>query len=431
MQNMKNITRQEKTNFYGLGIAPRLLEILEELGYRSPTPIQWQSIPASLEGKDLVGIAQTGTGKTLAFGIPMLQRLAASGGKGLVVLPTRELALQVDESLRTIGRKIGLRTAVLIGGEAMPKQLNALRRKPHIIVATPGRLSDHAGRGTVRLDDVKILVLDEADMMLDMGFLPQIKDILRLVPRERQTMLFSATIPNEIMKIAAEYMALPIRIEVAPSGTAAENVEHEVIVIDREAKFGQLKKILADAKGSTLVFARTKHGVKNLAHKISDSGIKAAEIHSNRTLVQRRQALDGFKLGAYRVLVATDIAARGIDVKGIELVVNYDLPENSENYVHRIGRTGRAGESGKAISFALPNQLRDLRDIERLIHKSLNITKLAATPFTPQMPSGGGSRGFGRNSGPKRGPSGPKPAYQRYKPKAYSRRSKPSGRNSR
>ena len=383
---MKNTIRQENLNFNGLGIAPRLLEILGALGYDAPTPIQCQTIPASLEGKDLVGIAQTGTGKTLAFGIPMLQRLAINKGRGLVVLPTRDLALQVDESLRTIGQKIGLRTAVLIGGEPMPKQLNALRRQPHIIIATPGRLIDHTGRGTVRLGDVKILVLDEADMMLDMGFLPQIKEIIKLVPRQRQTMLFSATIPNEVMKIAADYMSVPIRIEVTPSGTAAEKVEHEVIVIDREAKFGQLKKLLSDTKGSVLVFARTKHGVKNLTRKIVMAGVKATEIHSNRSLSQRRKALADFKIGACRVLVATDIAARGIDIQGIELVVNYDIPKNSEDYVHRIGRTGRAGLSGKAVSFALPNELREVRDIERLIHKTLNITKLAKPATAGRAP---------------------------------------------
>ncbi|MFA6106278.1 MAG: DEAD/DEAH box helicase [Patescibacteria group bacterium] len=368
-------TQTEALSFSGLGIAPRLLDILTQLNYTTPTPIQVQSIPTSLEGKDLVGIAQTGTGKTLAFGIPMLQLLATNKGKGLVVLPTRELALQVDESLRVIGNKIGLRTAVLIGGEAMGRQLFALRRNPHIIVATPGRLADHAKRGTVKLNDVKILVLDEADMMLDMGFLPQIKEILKLVPKNRQTMLFSATMPNQIMKIAAEYMALPIRIEVAPAGTAAENVEHEIIVIDRDSKFPQLKKILEETKGSVLMFCRTKHSVKNLTQKIRLAGFSATEIHSNRSLVQRRAALNGFKLGQFRVLVATDIAARGIDVKGIELVINYDLPENSEDYVHRIGRTGRAGQSGKAISFALPSQMRDIRAIERLIKKTLNITR--------------------------------------------------------
>jgi len=381
---MTKNTQTEALSFNGLGIAPRILDILAELKYSIPTPIQIQSIPTSLEGKDLVGIAQTGTGKTLAFGIPMLQLLAANKGMGLVVLPTRELALQVDEHLRLIGRKLGLRTAVLIGGEAMGRQLNALRNRPHIIIATPGRLADHAKRGSVSLKEVKILILDEADMMLDMGFLPQIKEILKLVPKQRQTMLFSATMPTQIMKIATEYMALPIRIEVAPSGTAAENVEQEIFVIDRDSKFGQLTKILTETKGSVLIFARTKHGVKNLCQKINQAGFRAAEIHSNRSLGQRREALNGFKLGQYRVLVATDIAARGIDVKGIELVVNYDLPENSEDYVHRIGRTGRAGLSGKAISFALPHQSRDVKDIERLINKTLNITKIASDPNAPR-----------------------------------------------
>ena len=266
---MKTTTKQEALSFNGLGIAPKLLEILSELNYLTPTPIQSQSIPASLERKDMVGIAQTGTGKTLAFGIPMLQLLAVHKGMGLVVLPTRELALQVDEHLRIIGKKIGLRTSVLIGGESINKQLNTLRQKPHIIIATPGRLNDHTQRGSVDLSKVKILVLDEADMMLDMGFLPQIKSILKLLPdkSKRQTMLFSATMPNQIVKIASDYMSRPTRIEVAPAGTSAENVEQEIIVIDQKSKFDHLKKILKETKGSVLIFMRTKHAVKKMTQK--------------------------------------------------------------------------------------------------------------------------------------------------------------------
>lgn len=372
--------KQEASSFNGLGIAPKLLEILTNIGYETPTPIQIQSIPVSLERKDLVGIAQTGTGKTLAFGIPMIQLLAIHKGMGLVVLPTRELALQVDENLRVIGQKIGLRTAVLIGGESMAKQLSALKQKPHIIIATPGRLIDHTERRSVSLRDVKILVLDEADMMLDMGFLPQIKSILKLVPKERQTMLFSATMPSQIIKIASEHMSLPTRIEVAPAGTSSENVEQEIIIIDKESRLEHLKKVLGETRGSVLIFARTKHSVKNLTSKISFFGFSAAEIHSNRSLGQRREALNGFKLGKYRILVATDIAARGIDVKEIELVINFDLPEKSSDYVHRIGRTGRAGKSGRAISFVLPTQLKNVKEIEKLISKSLKVNKVASNP---------------------------------------------------
>lgn len=372
-------TKQGALSFNGLGIAPKLLEILTELGYQSPTPIQTQSIPVSLERKDIVGIAQTGTGKTLAFGVPMIQLLAIHKGMGLVVLPTRELALQVDENLKTIGEKIGLRTAVLIGGEPIERQLKVLRKKPHIIIATPGRLIDHTERRSVDLSNVKILVLDEADMMLDMGFLPQIRSVLKLVPKDRQTMLFSATMPSQIIKIASEYMALPTRIEVAPAGTSAEKVEQEIIMIEKEDRLNYLKKILTETKGSVLIFARTKHGVKNLTKKMRLNGFSAAEIHSDRSLGQRQMALKGFKLGQFRILIATDIAARGIDVKEIELVINYDLPEKTGDYVHRIGRTARAGKSGKAISFVLPTQLKNLREIEKLISKTLKINRIAAS----------------------------------------------------
>jgi len=375
---MKKKLQQGALSFNGLGIAPRLLEILTELGYLTPTPIQVQSIPLSLERKDMVGVAQTGTGKTLAFGIPMLQLLATYKGMGLVVLPTRELALQVDEHLRVIGTKIGLRTAVLIGGEPINKQIRALKTKPHIIIATPGRLMDHAERRLVNLSNVKVLVLDEADMMLDMGFLPQIKSILKLVPKERQTMLFSATMPSQVIKIATDYMMLPTRIEVAPSGTSAENVEQEMIVISKENRFDQLIKMLTNSNGSVLIFMRTKHAVKALTAKITKVGFSVAEIHSNRSLDQRKKALEGFKVGQYRILVATDIAARGIDVKEIELVVNYDLPEKSNDYVHRIGRTGRAGKGGKAVSFVMPDQIRSLREIEKLINKTLKVNKTVA-----------------------------------------------------
>ncbi|HAM88943.1 MAG: ATP-dependent RNA helicase protein [Candidatus Falkowbacteria bacterium GW2011_GWC2_38_22] len=400
---MKNTTERNVQGFNGLGIAPKLLQILAELEYLTPTPIQVQAIPASLERKDLVGIAQTGTGKTLAFGIPMLQLLAIHKGTGLVILPTRELALQVDENLKQIGAKIGLRTSVLIGGEPINRQLRALKTKPHIIIATPGRLIDHAERRSVDLSSVKILVLDEADMMLDMGFLPQIKSILKLVPRERQTMLFSATMPSQIVKIAADYMSLPTRIEVAPAGTSAENVEQEIFVIDKESKFDYLKKILSETKGSVLIFMRTKHSVKGLTRKISQIGFSAAEIHSNRSLDQRRSALEGFKMGKYRILIATDIAARGIDVKEIELVINFDLPEKSGDYVHRIGRTARAGKSGKAISFVMPSQIKNLREIEKLINKTIKTDKTPAELSALMQASGSESaRGGARMSITKR-----------------------------
>lgn len=374
-----------QTTFDGLGIAPKILEILDRLRFTVPTPIQYQSIPTALSGKDIMGIAQTGTGKTLAFGIPMIQRLAASGGNGLIVLPTRELALQVDEAINKIGRSLNIRTAVLIGGQNMNRQIGLLRRNPDIIIVTPGRLIDHLDRRTISLSKVSILVLDEADRMLDMGFAPQIKRILLNVPKERQTMLFSATMPPNIIQIARAYMKLPVRVEVTPSGSAATNVTHEIFIVGKESKLALLENIIKEYKGSTLIFTRTKFGAKKIAYAIRKMGYTSSEIHSDRSLSQRIKALSGFKNGAYQFLVATDIAARGIDVTNIELIVNFDLPNSAEDYVHRIGRTGRAGHSGHAISFATPNQKYDIRMIERLIKKQLPISKL---PDLPQIKSG-------------------------------------------
>lgn len=364
-------------SFNGFGIAPSLLEILERNHFTAPTPIQHQSIPPGLEGKDIIGIAQTGTGKTLAFGIPMIQRIATHGLKGLVVLPTRELAIQVDETLQQIGKSLGLRTAILIGGESMQKQINQLKRKPHIIIATPGRLIDHVEQKLVSLDAIKVLVLDEADRMFDMGFSPQIHKILAWLPKpdQRQTMLFSATMPDGIVALAARHMALPVRVEVARAGSVAELVEHEIFIVKREAKMDLLESLLREHKGTVLVFSRTKHGATKIAHWLKDNGERVTELHSNKSLAQRRQALDGFKTDRYRVLIATDIAARGIDVANIELVINYDLPSNSEDYVHRIGRTGRAGNVGKAISLATPDEQAEIRSIERLIQKTIPVTR--------------------------------------------------------
>ncbi len=369
------------TGFGGLGLAPKLLETLEKNKFTEPTPIQAQAIPVAVQGQDVMGIAQTGTGKTLAFGLPMIQRLAVTKGRGLVILPTRELALQVDEIFQKIGRHLNLRTAVLIGGASMFHQKKDLARKPHIIVATPGRLIDHLDQRTVNLSDVRVLVLDEADRMLDMGFEPQIQRILKTVPKDRQTMLFSATMPDEIVDIAKTYMKSPTRVEIARAGTSAETVEQEIIFVERNDKLRLLEKILKEySRGPILVFSRTKHGASKVCRALKGMGVSAAEIHSDRTLGQRRKALDGFKSGEYRVLVATDIAARGIDVKGIELVVNYDLPDQAEDYVHRIGRTGRAGTKGKAISFASPDQKYDVKSIEHLIRKSIPVSQTGELP---------------------------------------------------
>jgi ATP-dependent RNA helicase RhlE len=366
--------------FFGLGIAPNLLNILEKLKFTVPTPIQSKAIPIAIEGKDVMGIAQTGTGKTLAFAVPMIQRLAVTKGRGLVIVPTRELALQVEETFLKLRSAMAGGTAVLIGGASMNNQISMLRRNPSVIIATPGRLIDHLQHRTVRLDEVRILVLDEADRMLDMGFAPQISKILHSVPPERQTMLFSATMPKEIMTIASSYMKLPVSVEIAKSGTAIEKTIQELYIVRSENKRTLLEKILYQYHGSVLVFSRTKHNSTKIAKAIRDLGHTAAEIHSNRSLAQRKEALDGFKSGKYRVLVATDIAARGIDVKGIELVINYDIPEDPENYIHRIGRTGRAGHEGRAITFAMPDQAGDVKSIERLMRMVLPVSKHPEVP---------------------------------------------------
>ena len=363
-----NDIKIEPYGFNGLGIDIKIMQVLDRLGFKTPTPIQHKAIPVAIEGKDIVGIAQTGTGKTLAFGIPMIQRLAKlQGKKGLIILPTRELALQVEETLQKVGRTFGLKTAVIIGGASMGLQIKQLRYKPHIVIGTPGRINDHLQKRTLQLQDVAILVLDEADLMFDMGFAPQIKEILSYVPKDRQTMLFSATMPEAILKIATGNMKLPVRFEIAPHGTTAEKVSHELFFVKADQKMPLLLKLLSDYKGSVLVFTRTKHGAKKICKNLNTQHVGAAEIHSNRSLGQRKEALAGFKSGQYRVLVATDIASRGIDVKGIELVLNYDVPESPSDYVHRIGRTGRAGMEGKAISFAGPDQRHKVKDIERLI----------------------------------------------------------------
>jgi len=393
--------------FSSLGIAPNLLNVLERMKFTAPTPIQHKAIPIALEGKDIVGIAQTGTGKTLAFAIPMIQRLSNIKGRGLILVPTRELALQANETFQKFRHLIGVGTAVLIGGASMSNQIRSLRQNPRIVIATPGRLIDHMSHRTVHLDNVRILVLDEADRMLDMGFAPQIAKVLEGVPTERQTMLFSATMPQEIMRLASSYMKLPVSIEIAKSGTTAEKVSHEIFIVRQEDRRLLLEKILNQYHDSILIFTRTKYGASKLVRAVKDMGHSAAEIHSNRSFSQRREALDGFKSGKYRILVATDIASRGIDVTGIEIVINFDLPADPGNYVHRIGRTGRAGHEGRAISFAMPDQRGNIRDIEKLIRKELAISKHPDVPsadfyggHTPKPhPTGFAYRGMRKISG--------------------------------
>ncbi|MEX0649487.1 MAG: DEAD/DEAH box helicase [Candidatus Andersenbacteria bacterium] len=366
--------------FTDLAISPKMQERLAYLKFINPTPIQAKAIPIALEGKDVIGIAQTGTGKTLAFVLPMIEHIARTKKQGLIILPTRELAAQVDEVLQKLANAFGLRRTLLIGGAAMGRQIAELRSNPHVIVGTPGRMNDHIQEGRLKLHNVGVVVLDEADRMLDMGFAPQIKKILQHVPRERQTMLFSATMPGGIVSLAQAYMKLPVRVEVAQAGTVSERVNQELFIVSQDQKLQLLDKLLKEYSGTVLVFSRTKHGAKKMCRAIRNMDHSAAEIHSNLSLAQRRRALEGFKAGKYRVLVATDIASRGIDVTNIELVVNFDLPDNLDDYVHRVGRTGRAGKTGHAISFITPSQRSKIRILERMVRDSLKVSPLPELP---------------------------------------------------
>lgn len=378
---MNKDSQNREPRFTDLGLSPDLIEILKKINFTVPTPIQYQAIPLGLAGKDVVGIAQTGTGKTLAFCLPMLQNLKKNkGGIGLIVVPTRELAYQVREEIDKVGGRLGVKSAILVGGANIMDQIRALKRGADIIVATPGRLNDHIVRKSVKLDKVSVVVLDEADRMLDMGFAPQINKILESVPNERQMMLFSATMPPAVARIGHGYMKNPETVTVASEGVSAKNVDQGIYYVEPSNKFRLLQDLLREYKGNpVLVFCRTKHGTKKMACVLSKEGFPSEELHSNRTLGQRRRALDNFKKGKSRVLVATDVAARGIDVKEIALVVNYDLPDQNEDYVHRIGRTGRAGHKGKAVSFVMPDQFRDMKVIESLVGKQIRVLEAPGT----------------------------------------------------
>ncbi len=365
-------------DFAALGLSQPILHALDRIQISVPSPIQARAIPIARTGQDVMGIAETGTGKTFAFSLPIIERLLANqkAGKAIIVVPTRELALQVEENIRKLTRVLQstLRTACLIGGAPMYRQVQDLRAHPRIIIATPGRMWDHMQQKNLNLSDVSVVVLDEADRMLDMGFSPQIKRILEETPASRQTMCFSATMAPEIAALAAAYMHDFATVEVERTHAAKKKIEQELAYLQSDSKNDVLHQVLSDHEGKVLVFTRTKFGAKRLAEKLRTLGHSSAEIHSNRSLGQRRQALDGFKAGKHRVLVATDVAARGIDVHDIALVVNFDLPDVAEDYVHRIGRTGRADRTGKAIAFATPDQVRDIRTIERVLGSGLPIS---------------------------------------------------------
>lgn len=375
------------SGFSLMGINPLLLANIAKKGLEIPTPIQSKAIPVALKGSDLIGIAQTGTGKTFAFGIPVLNHLLQNkAGRVLIVLPTRELACQVEENLRNLAKGLGLSGVCLIGGESIGNQIADLRRLPKVLVATPGRLMDHVERGTVKLDNISILILDEADMMFDLGFAREIEQIIKLTPKERQILLFSATMPSVILNLANRYLKSPIRIEVAPAGATVELVDQEIYVVHREDRLIYLEQVLKEFTGSVLIFMRTKHGAADLCKRLKRDNYSATEIHSNLSVPRRRSALASFKSGTSRIMVATDVAARGLDINDIELVLNFDLPANSEDYVHRIGRTARAGKKGKAISFAMPSQRDEIQKIERLIRKNIPFKKMdrVNAPRAPQ-----------------------------------------------
>ncbi len=376
--------------FEELNLAPAILKAVLEQGYTTPTPIQAQAIPAVLAGSDLLGGAQTGTGKTAAFTLPMLQRLSTeprltnrrgvNAVRALIMTPTRELAAQVEESVRTYGKYLDLTSMVMFGGVGMGAQIEKLRRGVDILVATPGRLLDHAGQGTLDLSQVQILVLDEADRMLDMGFIHDIKKVLALVPKQKQTLLFSATFSDEIRELTNGLLRNPVSIQVTPRNTTVQSITQTIHPVGRSKKKALLTHIINEHNWSqVLVFTRTKFGANNVAEHLSKNGIQAMALHGNKSQTARTQALQGFKNGDIRALVATDIAARGIDIDELPHVVNYEIPNVSEDYVHRIGRTGRAGNSGQAVSLVCLDEEGFMQDIERYTRQ--NIEKIVVPGF--------------------------------------------------
>ena len=363
-----------------------MLRAVHEQSYDTPTPVQREAIPAILAGEDLLAAAQTGTGKTAGFALPLLQRLSATPSpgsgfrpvRGLILVPTRELALQVGESIRTYGAHLPIRSTTIFGGVGMGPQLDALRAGRDIVVATPGRLLDHVTRNTIDLGQVEILVLDEADRMLDMGFIHDIKRVIALLPRQRQNLLFSATFPDAIRALADQLLNRPRRIEVARRNSPAEKVDQIVYRVDRDRKTALLAELIHGGEWEqVLVFTRTKHGANKLVQKLERAHVTAAAMHGNKSQSARVRALASFKQGEVRVLVATDIAARGLDIDTLPHVVNFELPNVAEDYVHRIGRTGRAGASGEAISLVCVDEARLLRDIEKLLGRRLPARELA------------------------------------------------------
>ena len=369
-------------SFENLGLRPEILTALADLGYKEPTPIQAAVIPIALQGQDVLAAAQTGTGKTAGFALPLIERLAPLANtstspakhpiRALILTPTRELAIQVEESFKAYTRHLPLRSLVVYGGVNIDTQIPVLKAGVEILVATPGRLLDHVQNKTLNLSQVSMLVLDEADRMLDMGFMPDLKRIVALLPAMRQNMMFSATFPEEIQRLANSILKNPQRVEVARRNAAAETVTQIVHPVHHERKRALLVHLVKSRNlNQVLVFTGTKIGANRLAHELNRAGLHAAAIHGDKTQQERIKALDAFKAGEAQILVATDVAARGIDIEALPYVVNYDLPHNAEDYVHRIGRTGRAGASGEAFSLVSESETRYLKDIEKLLGRTI------------------------------------------------------------
>lgn len=428
------------TSFAGLDLAQPILRAIADEGYTTPTPIQGKSIPPLLEGRDLLGVAQTGTGKTAAFALPLLHRLSETPRKAqsrkplaLILAPTRELASQINDSLRIYGRHVHLRSCVIFGGTSARPQIQALNRGVHIAVATPGRLLDLMNQGHLRLDAIEVFILDEADRMLDMGFIHDVKKIIAAVPNKRQTLLFSATMPNSVQGLADGLLRDPVRVEITPSATTVEKIDQRVLFVPKDKKRALLGELMnnQDIK-RVLIFTRTKHGADRVARHLHQCGVQSDAIHGNKAQNARQRALKSFRSGHIRALVATDIAARGIDVDGVTHVINFDLPNDPESYVHRIGRTARAGATGMAISFCDHDERAYLRDIEKTIRQGVEVivdhpyhsVEIANDPGTAKRPpERGGFKGKKRSGNG----NGPGQRHRQNRGRGHSQRSRRSG----
>jgi ATP-dependent RNA helicase RhlE len=399
-------------DFDMLGLAPRLVKKLDELGIKEPTPIQTQAIPHAMNGRDVMGLAQTGTGKTAAFGLPLIHALTKTGVKpapkhaaGLILAPTRELAKQIADSLSAFTRGSHIKVGLVVGGVSINRQIEMMSRGLDLLIATPGRLIDLIDRRAVNLSKTHYLVLDEADQMLDLGFIHALRRIAPLLPKERQTMLFSATMPKQMNELARAYLNDPVRVEVSRPGQTADKVTQSVHYVAQSAKQSLLVELLEAHKGElSIVFLRTKHGAEKLMKSLRAAGFEAGSIHGNKSQGQRDRAIKGFKSGEINILVATDVAARGIDIPGVAYVYNYDLPNVAENYVHRIGRTARAGASGQAVAFCSSAEMGELRGIEKVVGNALPIASGRAWENETPAKKPGGGRGFG--GGGRRGGGG-------------------------